>query len=195
MTEDYTVKKITDVAETTTADTLFIKSGGDIKQISMANLLTQIYPDIELAALKKQMPIGYTFVWSQTSGSGIDLSTAEKVAEYYGFGTWEQIKDRFLLGAGDNYEAGGTGGEVTHLLTKDELPNIHGTLPHIAKGEKKTSGVFKYVTSSETGVENANEGSQSNTINTAHYTLDLGKDTPHNNMPPYLTVYIWRRIA
>lgn len=83
------------MAETTTADTLFIKSGGDIKQISMANLLTQIYPDIELAALKKQMPIGYTFAWNQTSGSGIDLSTAEKVAEYYGFGTWEQIEKTY----------------------------------------------------------------------------------------------------
>lgn len=95
MAEDYTVKKITDVAETTTADTLFIKSGGDIKQISMANLLTQMSPDIQLATLKKQMPIGYTFAWSQTSGSGIDLSTAEKVAEYYGFGTWEQVEKTY----------------------------------------------------------------------------------------------------
>jgi hypothetical protein len=185
--EDYTVKKITDVAETTTADTLFIKSGGDIKQISMANLLTQIYPDIEMAALKKQMPIGYIFVWNQASSSGIDLSTAEKVAEYYGFGTWEQIKDRFLLGAGDNYEAGGTGGEAAHTLTVAEMPshshNIHSN---------STNGTKGYTLYDH----NSNEAPSSLPWQWAGSNIqNTGGSQSHNNMPPYFTVYIWRRIA
>ena len=45
-------------------------------------------------------------------------------------GKWEQIKDRFLLAAGDTYAIGTTGGDIAH-----------------------------------------------------------------NNMPPYLTVYIWERVA
>ena len=42
---------------------------------------------------------------------------------YFG-GTWVQIKDRFLLGAGDSYSAGSTGGEATHTLTTQELPDM-----------------------------------------------------------------------
>lgn len=37
-------------------------------------------------------------------------------------GTWVQIKDKFLLAAGDNYNNGSTGGEATHTLTKTEIP-------------------------------------------------------------------------
>ena len=37
-------------------------------------------------------------------------------------GTWEQIKDRFLLSAGDSYSAGSTGGEAEHTLTYGEMP-------------------------------------------------------------------------
>lgn len=32
-------------------------------------------------------------------------------------GTWTQIKDRFLLCAGDSYSAGATGGSATHAHT------------------------------------------------------------------------------
>lgn len=185
MAEDYTVKKITDVAESTTADTVFIKSGSDIKQISMANLLTQIYPDIEMAALKKQMPIGYTFVWSQTSGTDVDLSTAEKVAAHYGFGTWEQVKDRFLLGAGDTYTAGATGGEAAHTLTVEELP-AH---THVA---------FAY---GNTSIQGGGTDQNYKAIKTSTFdgtqksTGSSGNNATHNNMPPYFAVYIWRRIA
>ena len=34
-------------------------------------------------------------------------------------GTWERVKDRFLLAAGDTYSAGSTGGSATHTLTVD----------------------------------------------------------------------------
>lgn len=41
--------------------------------------------------------------------------------ELFGFGVWEQIKDTFLLCAGDNYIAGTVGGEEEHVLTEAEL--------------------------------------------------------------------------
>ena len=43
-------------------------------------------------------------------------------------GTWERIKDRFLLASGDTYSAGSTGGEATHVLTVSELPKNIGQL-------------------------------------------------------------------
>lgn len=38
-------------------------------------------------------------------------------------GAWTRIKDRFLLAAGDTYAAGKTGGEASHTLTVDEIPD------------------------------------------------------------------------
>ena len=38
-------------------------------------------------------------------------------------GTWQQIKDMFVLAAGDSYTNGATGGEKTHTLTIDEMPS------------------------------------------------------------------------
>lgn len=40
---------------------------------------------------------------------------------YWG-GQWEQVKDVFILAAGDTYKKGQTGGEATHVLTVDEMP-------------------------------------------------------------------------
>lgn len=38
-------------------------------------------------------------------------------------GEWEQIKDKFLLSAGDTYSSGSEGGEAAHTLTVAEMPN------------------------------------------------------------------------
>ena len=41
---------------------------------------------------------------------------------YFG-GSWEQIKDRFLLACGDTYNNGIFGGEAKHKLTVNEMPS------------------------------------------------------------------------
>ena len=38
-------------------------------------------------------------------------------------GTWKQIKDKFILAAGDTYTVGTTGGEAAHTLTTAEMPS------------------------------------------------------------------------
>ena len=38
-------------------------------------------------------------------------------------GTWQQIKDMFVLAAGDSYSVNATGGEKTHTLAIDEMPS------------------------------------------------------------------------
>lgn len=97
-------------------------------------------------------------------------------------GTWEQIKDTFLLSAGDTYTAGSTGGESEHKLTIEEMPNH--SHKNYAGSNINENGTFAMV-----GWRgNVSEG-------TAFEVWGVGNDKPHNNMPPYLTVYMWKRIA
>ena len=60
-------------------------------------------------------------------------------AELFG-GTWEQIKDTFLLGSG-SYTLGATGGEKTHTLSESELPAISGSMNFT--NEENGSNVWK----------------------------------------------------
>lgn len=54
-------------------------------------------------------------------GSIYQSTKATNPATFLG-GTWRQLKDRFLLGAGSK-SAGATGGEETHTLTVNEMPS------------------------------------------------------------------------
>lgn len=113
-------------------------------------------------------------------------------------GTWEQLKDRFLLGAGDSYAAGTTGGEATHTLTKEELPVISGSV-NFNRGDSRgimaeTSGVLSV--SQETtneGVPEAGTANQAGNYRTLN--INFGSGQAHNNMPPYLAVYMWKRVS
>lgn len=101
-------------------------------------------------------------------------------------GTWEQIKDVFLLAAGDTYPAGSTGGEATHTLTLSEMPaHIHNTYVSVSN----SPGPFRGVLS----------GSEAFATNKAAYegndSTVAGANGEHNNMPPYLAVCVWKRIA
>lgn len=99
-------------------------------------------------------------------------------------GTWEQLKDRFLLGAGSSYTAGNTGGETTHKLTIDEMP--YHNHPYL-----RTAMFYDEVTTDTSCLA---EKSTLSTLVTS-YTNHTGGDQPHNNMPPYLAVYMWKRVA
>lgn len=114
----------------------------------------------------------------------IYLSTSStKPGSLFG-GTWEQIKDVFLLSAGDTYSAGLTGGEATHTLTVEEMPAHAHDLRDL--GINWSSGPFQYL------AQFTNEGSPKGRAMT---TYDTGGGKSHNNMPPYQVVYMWKRIA
>ena len=98
-------------------------------------------------------------------------------------GTWEQIKDTFLLSAGDTYTSGDTGGEATHTLTIDELPShshgIHQKAPFTIQTNGGTDFGALY----------------DSTVTNDSYITNTGGGEAHNNMPPYLVVYMWKRTA
>lgn len=97
-------------------------------------------------------------------------------------GTWTRIKDTFLLAAGDNYAAGSTGGEAAHVLTVDEMPEHRHVIGY---------GANVYASSYGALTPNAAQaGSSSSNASGA-----AGTSQAHNNMPPYLAVYMWRRTA
>ena len=100
-------------------------------------------------------------------------------------GKWERIKDKFLLSAGDNYNAGSTGGEATHTLTENEMPS------HNHSRKTQPQGFSEQDTSKNDIISPAN-GSANMVTKYSNYT---GGGQAHNNMPPYLVVNVWKRIA
>ena len=105
-------------------------------------------------------------------------------------GTWEQIKDRFLLSAGDKYSSGSTGGESTHKLTIDEMPSHRHQLMCDSTTTSANTNITYALTDHK--VEKTSTGASYRDLNPIAYT---GGSQEHNNMPPYLTVYVWKRTA
>lgn len=104
-------------------------------------------------------------------------------------GMWEQIEDRFLLAAGSTYSAGSTGGEANVTLSKSQVP-YEANLYYYYDG---TGSIIPsdhcYLKENTWAYSNGNVNGFTNKFGP---TLDADA---HNNMPPYLAVYIWRRVS
>lgn len=95
---------------------------------------------------------------------------------------WEELTGRFLLGRGDDHAVGTTGGEEKHALTVQEMPS-HAH--EYYAGEPGTNSVINWgppVVQMQSG-------------NSVTGTNMTGGSQPHNNMPPYRVVYIWKRTG
>lgn len=103
-------------------------------------------------------------------------------------GSWERIYNKFLLGGGDDYEIGSTGGEETHTLSQEEMPSHNHWSGYGFFMTDWTNAEIKNraCISSDRYYEDGHSG------NTTSYE---GGGAPHNNMPPYLSICIWKRIA
>lgn len=93
-------------------------------------------------------------------------------------GTWELLENTFLYSSAN--ATGITGGEEEHILTVDEMPKHSHYCNFGSSGAAGSAWITKY----------------------QQYRLDGGWDTnkiggskAYNNMPPYITVHIYRRIA
>lgn len=140
-------------------------------------------------------------------------------ADLFG-GTWIQIKDTFLLTAGDTYNAGEIGGAITHshtnaphshttaghVLTADEMPKHYHTSMHWSTptgnrfGVNSTDGggAWRFTYSAAASEDNFVTGYAGSSASHSHG--DTGMTAQSNtsvasNLPPYKVVYAWERIS
>ena len=106
-------------------------------------------------------------------------------------GEWTQILDRFLVGAGNSYALGSTGGESTHTLTIEEMPNHR----HDGIESGNDTGGLNVDNNYGSGNAYAVSPSPNNDQSFGFKTTLTGGSQAHNNLPPYLAVNIWRRDA
>lgn len=145
-------------------------------------------------------------------------------------GNWWKLEDRFLLASSSNYTTGSTGGEATHTLTTNEMPNhthkqdahTHTQNPHthtqnahshvmpnsvvvynaslsrgLVSSASSTKVALNSTLDSPMGVIGATATNQDATATNQDATAtnqDTGGGLAHNNMPPYLSVNMWRRL-
>lgn len=119
-------------------------------------------------------------------------------------GTWEQIEDTFLLCAGDSHTAGTTGGSETHTLTTTETPahthgskSLTGSFRTLRWTGDNPSGIVSLgsAVTDRTASTGTYFGGATHNIDASHEHTSVGGGASHNNMPPYLTVYVWKRTA
>lgn len=144
-----------------------------------------IYQQVLAAVVERDHPVGSLYI----------SENATSPAELYG-GTWERIEGRFIMGASDTYPVGSTGGEESVKLTRKNIP----ILP-TRNGVVAVNTVGAAIHIPQWGwIYTATQVKNSDGYNsyTAQWT-DVGTDDVDmqnvNNMPPYYSTYIWRRVA
>tara|TARA_B100001287_G_scaffold264684_1_gene256803 strand:+ start:3381 stop:4262 length:882 start_codon:yes stop_codon:yes gene_type:complete len=156
-------------ATTVTASGNINTTGGEV-QINGTNIFDKIYP------------VGSIY---------INATDSTNPATLLGFGTWS------VFGAGrvpvgidssdtDFDVAGETGGAKTHTLSLSELPSHTHT--HTVKVGRSFS--------SSQGSAPVVQGSNGITVTSAaETTSSAGGGAAHNNLQPYIVVYMWQRTA
>lgn len=155
-------------------------SYGLINNGSVSELTERQIKDI----LSSAHPIGSVYI----------SDDATSPAELFG-GIWEQIKDKFILAAGDTYSAGSTGGEESVILSERNIPKMWNSggvvAPVNTKGTAAHVGQWGWIY--QAIQVQSSEGYDSYD---GHWvTVGTQNNTPVNNMPPYIAMYVWKRLA
>lgn len=162
--------------EALTIETISIETLNESNQTT--KYTTRVVPTMT-AILEAVYPVGAIYI----SVMNADPSVV------FGFGTWQQVEDRFLLAAGSTYEAGSTGGEAEHVLTIAEMPAHNHRLKTDINSPDYNVTWPEWFEYTDGWTQDAGE-----TEAPATHTTSTGGGVAHNNMPPYLVVYVWQRI-
>jgi len=146
------------------------------------------------------MPSGVILMWS---GSIASIPSGWALCD--GSNGTPDLRDRFLVGAGNAYAPGATGGEDSHQLTTAELP-AHSHSVDIVTSAAGAHAHTVPVSSGPAGTTSAVgvAGTASGTIPTsseAAHTHDVsgntgstGSDGAHENRPPYYALALIMRL-
>ena len=132
-----------------------------------------------LAQMTSAYPVGAVYI------SCVETSPASLFG-----GTWERIRDVFLLSAGDTYAAGIRGGSAEHTLSITELPEHYHDANGVAFLDPTFNASSGYIAMRGTNYADATPDGAERPV-----TGVTGSGAAHNNMPPYLAVYMWKRLA
>lgn len=190
------------------------KTGGTVTSLQLLNMYS-FYTKL----VKKSIAGGYYYIRQTTSTKSVDENgklnansglNGRPIGSYYMSivstnpeiifgGRWVQVSGRTIVGAGSSTDAAGkartftsgqTSGAYGVTITESTMP----THKHSGWGESgKNAGIgFGTDVAAGKGKVGSNETDRDNYH---YYTSAVGGGQAHNNMQPYTTVYIWRRIA
>lgn len=146
------------------------------------------YEYLEINGVKVPLPLSAFPVGS------IYMSTESVSPASFIGGTWERIKDKFLLAAGTSYEAGNEGGSASHTHSLE-----NGYAKYNPSGTSGITNIYKVVEPYGYSVnKSASDSDNFNTdiSKTVYDAVGLGGNTDGaSHLPPYLTVYMWKRVA
>lgn len=127
----------------------------------------------------------------------VHITTNSVNPSNYFDGEWERIQDTFLLASGTTYENGATGGSATVTLTAAQsgVPAHNHTYAHTDTTYKANTTSRKPGTSTAANYVTSITGTANNTTKTSNNNTAQNAAEAHNNMPPYLAVYMWERVG
>lgn len=164
---DTKISALTAVANAATTNELAVNESGTSKKVTLAQIAALLYP------------VGSIYISTASTNPNT----------LFGFGTWAAFgAGKVLVGldsgdtAFDTSEE--TGGAKTHTLQTTEIPSH--------------SHVISQVRSATTGAATTNIARTSDTSSTAGSDISTdaaGGGQAHNNLQPYIVVYMFKRTA
>ena len=138
--------------------------------------------------LQRVYPIGSLYISESTVSP----------ATLFGFGRWEKIEDKFLIGAGKNTPIKSSGGSKTHSHGNKNGRN--GNLAAAIGAVNGNTNAIGYKAANDTDLNalgNATfvvSGAGQGFTGWNHFTAVVGQTAETATLPPYYAVNIWRRI-
>lgn len=139
--------------------------------------------------LQRVYPIGSLYISESTVSP----------ATLFGFGRWEKIEDRFLIGAGKNMPIKSSGGSKTHSHGNKNGRNGNLAAAIGATNNNASTIGFKAANDTDLGaVGNATyviAGTGTGFTGWNHFTQVVGQTAEDGTLPPYYAVNIWKRVS
>ena len=139
--------------------------------------------------LQKVYPVGSLYISESTVSP----------ATLFGFGRWEKIEDRFLIGASKNTPIKSQGGSFTH--SHGQRDGRNGNLSAAIGAVNGNVNAIGYKATNDTNVSalgNASfvvSGASQGFAGWNHFTAVVGQTAEASIAPPYYAVNIWHRVA